>query len=169
VIAHGTGLRQVSTVVVAGNRTYDFTPLSSHRLKITLPEHEAGRVAIRIGGAWGLSNKVHFTYVGAPTVAGLTPNQGPAGATQTVVITGTGFRDSTGTGLVTGVSVGGMAATFDVTSPATIAATLPALPAGSYPVVVTTEYGTSASWVRFTYLAPDAGGAGGSGSYRRGK
>jgi hypothetical protein len=115
---------------------------------------------------------VHFTYVGAPTVTGLTPNQGPAAATQSVVITGTGFSaagDGTDAGLVTGVSVGGTAATFDVTSPTTIAATLPALPAGSYPVVVTTKYGASAGWASFTYLAPGAGTTDGSGSYRRGK
>lgn len=171
VIAYGTGLRQVSTVLVAGTRTYDFTVLSSHRLKITLPAHDAGNVSIRIGGAWGVSNAERFSYLGAPAVTGLTPNQGPAGTVQAIKITGSGFQD------VTGVTVGGTAATFTVSSARTIAATLPALPAGTYPVVVTTRYGTSAGWASFTYLAatgtvpgePGSSGADGSDSYRWGR
>jgi hypothetical protein len=145
-IAYGTGLKRVSTVLVSGTRTYDFTVLSGHRLKITLPAHEAGKVSVRIGGAWGVSNAMRFDYVGAPAVTGLTPNQGPAGTAQAVTITGSGFQD------VTGVTVGGAAATFTVNSAGTISATLPAMPAGTYPVVVTTKYGTSAGWASFTYL-----------------
>jgi cell wall-associated NlpC family hydrolase len=174
VTAYGTGLRQVSTVLVAGTRTYNFTVLSSRRLQITLPAHDAGNVTIRIGGAWGVSNSVGFSYVGAPDVTGLSPYSGPADATQSVTLTGTGFQD------VTGVTVGGTAATFQVTSATTISATLPALPAGTYPVVVTTKYGTSLGWATFTYLpadggtggapgAPGAGGTDGSGSYRWGR
>lgn len=151
VIAYGTGLRQVSTVLVAGVRTYDFTVLSGHRLKITLPAHERGTVSVRIGGAWAVSNAVQFSYVGAPTVTGLTPDEGPAATAQAVTITGTGFPAASD---VTGVTVGGVAATFTVTSATTISATLPAMPAGTYPVVVTTTYGTSAGWTSFTYLTP---------------
>lgn len=177
VTVYGSGLSQVSTVLVDGTRSYDFTALSSRALKVTLPAHAAGNVTLRIGGAWGVSNPMTFSYVGAPTVSALTPNRGPADATQAVTITGTGFQ------AVTGVSVGGTAATFQVTSPTTISATLPALPAGSYPVVVTTRFGTSAGSPGFTYAAPDGGtgsvrgspvapGSGttaGSGSYRWGK
>ncbi|HZY77743.1 MAG TPA: IPT/TIG domain-containing protein [Jatrophihabitantaceae bacterium] len=148
VIAYGTGLGQVSTVLVSGVRTYDFTVLSGHRLKITLPAHDAGAVSVRIGGAWGVSNAERFSYLGAPTVTGLTPNQGPAATAQSVKISGTGFQD------VTSVTVGGVAAPFTVNSTRTISATLPAMPAGAYPVVVTTKYGTSAGWTTFTYLPP---------------
>jgi cell wall-associated NlpC family hydrolase len=173
VIAYGTGLKRVSTVLVSGTRTYDFTVLSGHRLKITLPAPEAGKVTVRIGGAWGVSNAARFSYIGTPTVTGLTPNQGPAATVQAVTITGSGFQN------VTGVTVGGTAATFKVNSATAISATLPALPAGTYPVAVTTKYGTSAGWASFTYVAPGgadsapgapgAGGTDGSGSYRWGR
>lgn len=167
-IAYGTNLRNVSTVLVGGVRTYAFTSLSSGRLKITLPAHAAGNVAIRIGGAWGVSNTLRFSYLGAPTVTGVSPNQGPAGTTQDVTITGTGFTGATA------VTVGGNPATYTVGSATTIQATLPALPAGTYPIAVTTAYGTSTGWASFSYLAATGGtaptapsrrGRGGAGPY----
>jgi hypothetical protein len=152
VTAYDTGLNTVSTVLVGGVRYYDFTPLSSTRLQITLPAHAAGSVPIRIGGAWGVSNTLRFSYVGAPVVTALSPNYGPAQTTQDVTITGSGFTAATA------VTVGGVAATYTVTSDTTITATLPALPAGTYPVVVTTPYGSSAGRTSFSYLDDSGGG-----------
>ncbi len=156
VIAYGTGLRYVSTVLVDGVRSYDFTPLSSHRLKITLPAHAAGPARIRIGGAWGVSNTVRFTYIGAPDLAAVSPGFGPEAAASAVTLAGDDFVS------VTGVTVGGVAATNVTTLTShTIQATLPAMPAGTYPVVVTTTYGSSAGSTQFTYVP--AGGTGGTG------
>lgn len=158
VLAYGSGLNYVSTVLVGGVRTYAFTSLSAHQLKITLPAHAAGTVTVRIGGAWGVSNSLPFTYLGAPTVDGVSPNNGAADTTQAVTISGSGFVD------VTGVSVGGVAAQFTVTAAGTISATLPAMPAGTYPIVVTTRYGSSPGWTSFTYApAAGSGDPGGTG------
>lgn len=148
VTAYGTDLRNVSTVLVGGSRSYEFKSLSANRLQITLPPHSAGTVSIRVGGAWGLSNAVRFGYAGAPVVTDLSPDHGPAATTAAVRITGSGFTGASA------VTVGGVAATYSVTSDTTMLATLPALPAGTYPVVVTTSYGTSAGWTAFTYVAP---------------
>lgn len=147
VTAYGSGLNDVASVVVGGTRSYRFTSRSSHRLTIALPAHAAGRVKVRIGGAWGQSNPLRYTYVDAPQVAGVSPNSGAAAAAHAVMIDGRSFVG------VRSVTVGGSAAKFTVTSGRKIRATLPALPAGTYPVVVTTAYGTSAGWASFTYLS----------------
>lgn len=148
ITAYGSGLDDVASVVVGGTRGYEFTSRSSRQLTIALPAHAAGRVKVRIGGAWGQSNPLRYTYVDAPQVAGVSPNSGAAAAAHAVMISGRGFIG------VRSVTVGGSAAKFTVTSGRKIRATLPALPAGTYPVVVTTAYGTSASGASFTYAPP---------------
>ncbi|MDO9397311.1 MAG: IPT/TIG domain-containing protein, partial [Herbiconiux sp.] len=76
--------------------------------------------------------------VGAPTVSRILPRTVKANKKTTVVITGTKLKNATS------VKVGGVAATFTVINKRLIQARVPALPAGTYPLTVTTPGGTSA-------------------------
>ncbi len=74
----------------------------------------------------------------APTVKKLTPNKGPSGGGQVLTVTGTGFAG------VTGVMVGGAAATqVRASSESSVSVVVPAHAEGSADVVVSTPNGTS--------------------------
>jgi hypothetical protein len=78
-----------------------------------------------------------YTYIPAPTLTSIVPNQGPAGGGNTVVITGTGLASTTA------VSFGGTAAGgFTADSATQITVDAPA-GSGSAQVTVTTPGGTS--------------------------
>ncbi|NEX95015.1 IPT/TIG domain-containing protein, partial [Caulobacter sp. 17J65-9] len=92
-----------------------------------------------------------YTYVGAPTVTGVSPTAGPTGGGATVTITGTGFAAAPGTGAV---KFGATVATYTINSNTQITATSPANSAGTYDVTVTTAGGTSATNAadQYTYI-----------------
>lgn len=79
ITVRGTNLTDVSSVLVSGSRSYTFTPVSATQLRITLPQHAAGRVSVRIGGAWGVSNWLPFTYTDpVPPPSGPAPSPVPS-------------------------------------------------------------------------------------------
>lgn len=91
----------------------------------------------------------------AATITSVTPNQGLAAGGTSLVITGTGFGTS-GSPLVTAVTVGGTAATaFSVVNDTTLNVTTPAHAPGAVDIVVTTDV-VSANTAAddFTYLTP---------------
>lgn len=117
---------------------------------------------------------VVFNYTPpAPTVTGVSPNNGsPSGGTS-VTITGTNFTDSTGAWTASGVTFGGVAATSVVVVNATTITCVSPAGTGTVDVKVTTPGGTSAASGadQFTYnsnlavissvnpnLGPSAGG-----------
>jgi hypothetical protein len=107
---------------------------------------QAGSYTRPSGGSGGGSS---VPVAPPPTVASLSPQQGPAAGGTNVTITGTGFTGATG------VSFGGTAATaFTVVSDTEITATAPARNAGAADVTVTTANGTSAVVTSgaFTYV-----------------
>ncbi len=76
-----------------------------------------------------------FTYVPAPTIASVTPNEGPVAGGTAVVIAGTNFQPGAT------VSFGGVAATAVTVKSATeIDATTPPHAAGAVDVVVTNPH-----------------------------
>jgi hypothetical protein len=87
----------------------------------------------------------------APTITanGVSPNTGSTSGGTSVIITGTGF-----TGVTTGVTFGGTAASFTVNSLSQITATTPAHAAGTVDVAVTTGVGTATATAAFTYIPP---------------
>ncbi|QDM27463.1 phospholipase [Tardiphaga sp. vice304] len=96
-----------------------------------------------------------YTYLPAPTVTALNPTSGPAGGTNSVVITGTGF---TGTSGAAGVRFGATNATSYVVDSATqITAVAPA-GTGVVNVTVTNNSATSATGAgnQYTYIAGPA-------------
>ena len=83
-----------------------------------------------------------------PTVASISPTSGAAaGGTFAVTISGTGFTGASG------VTIGGVAATFAVVNATTITATAPAHSAGTADVVVTKPGSTGTGAGLFTYIA----------------
>jgi hypothetical protein len=88
-----------------------------------------------------------FTFLPAPTVAGVSPATGPAAGGTTVTITGTNL------GGATEVDFGGVPASFTINGDSSITAVAPAGSAGTVDVTVTSDGGTSATDVgdQFTY------------------
>ncbi len=131
----------------------------------TTPAHAAGVVDVSVTTQGG-SATLHggYTYVTAPTLTAVSPDEGPAAGGQSVTVTGTGFR----AGMQ--VSFGGVAATDLVVTSATQATvTTPPHPAGDVDVSVTTPGGSDTLVAGFTYVAaptlsavtPDTGPAAG--------
>jgi len=91
----------------------------------------------------------------AATITSVTPNQGLAAGGTSLVITGTGFGTS-GSPLVTAVTVGGTAATaFSVVHDTTLNVTTPAHAPGAVDIVVTTDVASANTAADdFTYLTP---------------
>jgi IPT/TIG domain len=87
----------------------------------------------------------------APTITanGVSPNTGSTSGGTSVTITGSGF-----TGVTTGVTFGGTAASFTVNNSSQITATTPAHTAGSVDVAVITGAGTATASAAFTYVPP---------------
>jgi hypothetical protein len=91
-----------------------------------------------------------YTYLDAPTVTSVNPNNGPTAGGTSITITGTNFASGAT------VTVGGTGATsVSVTSATSITATTPAHAAGSADVVVTVDRQSSAMTIAdvFTYNA----------------
>jgi IPT/TIG domain len=106
------------------------------------------------GGSSAISTADHFTYTyPIPVVTGITPNSGPKSGGTSLSITGSGFTGATSV-TIDGVSVSNLALEND----SFIIASTPALPAGTYDVLVTTPGGISApsSADRFTALSISA-------------
>ncbi|GCB43150.1 IPT/TIG domain-containing protein [Streptomyces sp. NL15-2K] len=105
-----------------------------------------GTVNVTVSTTQGTSSQsVPFTYVAAPSLSALSPNQGPqTGAT--VTVTGTNLSGATA------VRFGGVAASFTVDSSTRITAVAPARAPGAVGVTVTTPGGTSNA-LTFTYAA----------------
>ena len=107
-----------------------------------------GATTLVVTGPGG-SDSTGYTYLGLPTVSGLSPVQGFASGGTAVTITGTGF---TGT---TNVKFANTSATPTVVNDTTITVTSPAHAVGVVDVTVIGPNGTSATTAadQFTYIA----------------
>ncbi|MFE7837761.1 IPT/TIG domain-containing protein [Streptomyces sp. NPDC057474] len=107
-----------------------------------------GTVNVTVSTTQGTSVQVVlFTYVTAPSLSGLSPNQGPVSGGTTVTLTGANLSGATA------VQFGGVAAaSFTVNSSTQITAVAPTRAAGAAAVTVTTPGGTSNA-LTFTYIA----------------
>jgi hypothetical protein len=147
VTVKGVGLSTVKSVTAAG-KSIPFTQVSPTEITIVTPPWDTpGPIEVRGDNADGYITET-FTYdpdpVTPPTVTGLTPNHGPLAGGTSVTIAGTGLAK------VSGVTVGGKAATLGAKTATSVVITTPAgTAAGSAPVVVTNPDGTATS--SFTY------------------
>ena len=151
----GTNFTGATAVSFGGTAAAGFSVVSATSITATSPAHAAGAVDVTVttpSGTSATSASDTFTYAAAPTVAGVSPNTGPAAGGTSVTITGTNFTGATA------VSFGGTAAaSFAVVSATSITATSPAHAAGAVDVTVTTPNGTSATSASdtFTYAVAD--------------
>src|SRR4029077_2020883 len=162
----GTNFVSGATVTFGGTAATNVVVTNGTTITATTPAHAAGAVTVTVtvSGQSGSLNS-GFTYVLAPSVSSVSPNNGPVAGGTGVTITGTNF--------VSGATVtfGGTAATnVVVTNGTTITATTPAHAAGAVTVTVTnpdTQSGNLANG--FTYVAtptvssvaPNTGSTGG--------
>jgi len=134
-----------------------FTVNSATSITVDVPAASAGTVDITVttpGGTSAVSSADQYTYVAAPTVAGVTPNAGPLTGGTAVTVTGTGFTN------VSTVSVGttaisttcGIAPCFTVVSSTQITVDMPPEAAGFLNITVTTPGGISAVTSADTYV-----------------
>ncbi|WP_344447400.1 IPT/TIG domain-containing protein, partial [Kitasatospora nipponensis] len=135
----GTGLSEVVTVAF-GATPAAFTVLSDTTVVATAPAG-SGTVQVTVTSPGGTSNGLPYTYLSAPVVTTVAPNQGPTAGGTTVTVTGSGFTGATD------VRFGSTpATTFTVVSGTQITAVAPPGGAGMVHLTVTTAGGTSSTF-----------------------
>jgi hypothetical protein len=138
----GSNFVSPASVTFDGIAATSVVVVNSTTITAVTPAHAAtGLVNVTVSTGNGTDTDAYaFTYTNtaAPTVTGISPTSGPIG-TQ-ITITGTNFLNATG------VTIGGVAATFSVTNSTTMTAVVASgTPLGVVNVIVTTPFGTSAN------------------------
>ncbi|HVT78137.1 MAG TPA: IPT/TIG domain-containing protein [Acidimicrobiales bacterium] len=148
---NGTGFTNATGVAFGSTAAASFTINSDTAITAVSPSAPAGTVDVTVssaGGSSALSGADQFSFVGTPTVTGLSPNHGPVGGGNAVTITGTNLAAATT------VAFGDTAAAFTVVSDTALTATVPASEApDTVSVVVSSLGGASAASTasRYTY------------------
>jgi MYXO-CTERM domain-containing protein len=123
--------------------------VSDTSITATTPAGLAGAqdVVVTTAGGTGQGTGL-FTYIPAPTVSSVSPNNGPAAGGTSIIISGTDFTNATA------VTLGGNAVSaLTVLDATSISATTPAGISGPQDVVVTTAGGTGIGAGLFNYVA----------------
>jgi len=145
----GTNFASGATVSFGSNAATNVTVVNGTTITATTPAGTAGAVTVTVtaGGQSG-SLASGFTYVGQPTVTGVSPSSGSTSGGTSVTITGTNFASGST------VTFGSNAATnVTVVNSTTITATTPAASAGAVTVTVTNSLGQSGSLANgYTYV-----------------
>ncbi|MBF6338209.1 IPT/TIG domain-containing protein [Nocardia abscessus] len=119
--------------------------ISETEIAAVAPGRPAGPVAVTVTAPGGTSNGAVYTYVPAPAIAAIHPNQGPVSGGTTVILTGTGLTAASAVRFGTTTTP-----SFTVISDTLLRATVPA-GSGVVSITVTTPGGTS-NGVPYTYL-----------------
>jgi hypothetical protein len=147
-----TGTNLTNGSVKFGNNWATIQSSSATQIVVISPAGVAGTVNVTVtttGGTSGTSVVGQFTYLGVPTVTGISPAFGPVAGGVTVTITGTNLANATA------VMFGTVPATIQSSSANQIVVTNPPGVVGTVDVIVTTGGGTSvvSTADQFTYLA----------------
>ena len=145
----GTNLESATAATVDGIAATRGVNTSTS-LTITTPSRTAGAKNVAITTAGGTVTLVGgFTYVTAPTVSSLSVTSGSTTGGTVSVITGTNMSNTTG------VTVGGVSATFETnTATALTITTPPSVTDGAKNVVLSTAGGSATKVGGFTYKFP---------------
>ncbi|MGW3041772.1 IPT/TIG domain-containing protein, partial [Kitasatospora sp. NPDC001159] len=146
VIISGSGFTGASSVHF-GTASATFTVLSDAQITATAPAG-TGSVPVTVTTSAGTSNGVTYTYMPAPVITSLTPNQGPTSGGNTVIISGTNLSGATS------VLFGTHTAAITANTASQITVTAPAGAAQPVNVTVTTGAGTSNPLPYFYLMAP---------------
>ena len=144
----GSHFTAASAVTFGSAAATSFTVVSDTEITALVPAGTAGSVSVSVSTVGGTSNSLSYTYLSAPVLVSLAPNQGPQSGGASVTLTGSQLTTA---GAVT---FGGTLASFTVISDTTVVAISPP-GSGSVQVAVTTDGGTSNS-LAYTFVAPPA-------------
>ncbi|MEU7241324.1 IPT/TIG domain-containing protein [Streptomyces sparsogenes] len=141
----GTGFTGATAVTIAGVAAASFQVVNDTTIVAVTAPHApvSGPVTVTTPSGTGVSTGSYTYLTPAPTITGIFPAQGPAGATTQVSISGTGLSGATS------VTVDGTPVTFTVVSDNQIIATLPPHASGTVTVAVNTPSGSA--HIGFTY------------------
>jgi hypothetical protein len=152
VVISGTGFVAGASVTMGGTSATGITVVNATTITATAPAHTSGAMSVTVTNAdtqFGSCSGC-FTYVGPPTVSGMSPSSGPTAGGSSITISGNGFIAGSS------VTLGGASATgVSVVNATTITATSPAHAVGAVDVVVTspdTQFGSCVGC--FTFIAP---------------
>ncbi|WP_040792355.1 IPT/TIG domain-containing protein [Nocardia paucivorans] len=155
----GANLATATAVRFGVTPAVSFTVVSAGQITATAPPG-AGTVQVTVTTPSGTSNGISYTYVAAPTLSGVSPNQGPTAGGNTVTLTGANLAGATMVrfGVTPAVS-------FTVVSDGQITATVPAGCAGVVDITVVTPGGSGTlagsyfylNTPAFTGIVPDSG------------
>ncbi|WP_046508336.1 IPT/TIG domain-containing protein [Streptomyces odonnellii] len=146
VTINGTGLSSATSVAFGANTAVP-TVVSDSQITVVAPAGAAGAVSVSVTTAGGTNNGLSYTYVAAPTVTAVAPDEGPTAGGTAVTITGTNLTSTTQ------VTFDGNPAPFTVISDTSVSAVTPPGAAGAVDVVVTNDAGSVTSTDAFTYVA----------------
>lgn len=146
VVLTGSHFTAASAVTFGPAAATSFTVVSDTEITAVVPAGTAGSVSVSVGTVGGTSNSLDYTYLPAPTLVSLAPNQGPQSGGVSVTLTGSQLTTADA------VTFGGAPVSFTVISDNTIVAVSPP-GSGSVQVAVTTDGGTSNS-LAYTFVAP---------------
>jgi len=150
----GAGFTTASTVTFGSVVAKSVVVNGTTSITAKSPAESSGTVTVAVttvGGTSTKSSTSQFVYLPAPSVASISPNDGPLAGGATVTVKGTGFvagaSVSFGTSVATNVSV---------TSSTALTCKCPAGAVGTVNVTVTTAGGASGSSPvdQFTFVAP---------------
>ncbi|MEV0037948.1 IPT/TIG domain-containing protein [Streptomyces sp. NPDC050804] len=146
VTINGTGLSSATSVAFGANTAVP-TVVSDGQITVLAPAGVAGSVGVSVTTAGGTNNGLSYTYVAAPTVTTVTPDEGPTAGGTPVTVAGTGLTTTSG------VTFDGTPAPFTVISDTAVSAVTPPGAAGSVDVVVSNDAGSATAVDGFTYVA----------------
>ncbi|MFD9540687.1 IPT/TIG domain-containing protein [Streptomyces sp. NPDC060022] len=137
-----------ATSVSFGSNSATPTVVSDGQLSVVVPAgSSSGSVDVTVTTTGGTTAPLTYAYVDAPTLASLTPASGSTSGGTSVTVNGTGLASTTG------VTFGGITASFGVLNSSMLVAVTPPGTAGSVDVVVTTEGGSANLSDGFTYVS----------------
>ncbi|MGW8973046.1 IPT/TIG domain-containing protein [Streptomyces platensis] len=145
----GTNLVEATAVRFGATPATSFTVVSDTQITAVVPAGSAGLSSVTVTTVGGTSNPVSYTYLAAPTITTLVPNQGSTSGGSTATLTGSNFAQTTT------VLVGGAPTGFTVVSDTHLVADIPAGAAGPVNVTVTSPGGTSAPAVYTRVASPN--------------
>ena len=156
VVISGDGFSGVTQVDFGGAPAASFTISGDTSITAVTPATSAGQVDVTVTSAGGTAATGafdQFTFVGAPTISGVSPASGPLQGGNQVVISGTDLAP------VTSVYFGGNYASVTSQSDTSISVTAPAGDAvDTAPVTLTSVGGTASATYSYTATDPCYGG-----------
>jgi hypothetical protein len=151
----GTGFTGATAVNFAGTPDTSFTVTGDTSITLATPSSAAGTDGVTVTGPGGTSadsTTFQFTFVPAPVVTSLNPNNGPVAGGNSIMITGSGLT------YVSSVMFGDQAAGFTVNGDTSVTAFVPPSDSGVDNAGVTvSSIGGASSPLQYSYTAVASG------------